>query len=114
MLIVVAERSCRWLESGEDQVSADISNVVQASKPGPIAKGVALNLIEVAFCVGTEHEAAEHKKLSGKENSLGVAVVVDDAIHQSFGRRHSGTLNESTNVGVKTGGSRVGGPELCV
>ena len=28
--------------------------------------------------------------------------------------RHSGTLNESTNVGVKTGGSRVGGPELCV
>ena len=24
------------------------------------------------------------------------------------------TLNESTNVGVKTGGSRVGGPELCV
>ena len=25
-----------------------------------------------------------------------------------------GTLNESTNVGVKTGGSRVGGPELCV
>ena len=23
-------------------------------------------------------------------------------------------LNESTNVGVKTGGSRVGGPELCV
>ncbi len=25
-----------------------------------------------------------------------------------------GTLNESTNVGVKTGGSRVGGPDLCV
>ena len=23
-------------------------------------------------------------------------------------------LNESTNVGVKTGGSRLGGPELCV
>ena len=23
-------------------------------------------------------------------------------------------LNESTNVGVKTGGSLVGGPELCV
>ena len=31
-----------------------------------------------------------------------------------FFLRHSGTLNESTNVGVKTGGSRVGGPELCV
>ena len=29
-------------------------------------------------------------------------------------QRHRGTLNESTNVGVKTGRSRVGGPELCV
>ena len=29
-------------------------------------------------------------------------------------RRHSGTLNESTNAGVKTGRSQVGGPELCV
>jgi hypothetical protein len=26
----------------------------------------------------------------------------------------SGTLNESTNVGVKTSGSRVGGPELWI
>ena len=33
---------------------------------------------------------------------------------ENFCRRHSGTLNESTNVGVKTGESRVGGPELCV
>ena len=29
-------------------------------------------------------------------------------------RRHRGTLNESTNVSVKTGGSRVGGPDLCI
>ena len=42
-------------------------------------------------------------------------VAVDlQANHRSFCRSHSGTLNESTNVGVKTGGSRVGGPELCV
>ena len=34
--------------------------------------------------------------------------------HRALQRRHRGTLNESTNVGVKTGGSRVGGPELCV
>ena len=30
------------------------------------------------------------------------------------GLSHSGTLNETTNVGVNTGRSRVGGPELCV
>ena len=36
------------------------------------------------------------------------------ASHRAFRQRHSGTLNESTNVGVKTGGSRVGCPELCV
>ena len=29
-----------------------------------------------------------------------------------FFRRHSGTLNESTNVGVKTGGSRLGVPTV--
>ena len=34
--------------------------------------------------------------------------------HRALQRRHRGTLNESTNVRVKTGGSRVGGPELCV
>ena len=37
-------------------------------------------------------------------------VAVDlQASHRSFCRSHSGTLNESTNVGVKTGGFRVGG-----
>ena len=45
---------------------------------------------------------------------LEMTLSLDKAIHQSSWRRHSGTLNESTNVGVKTDGSRVGGPELCV
>ena len=79
-----------------------------------MARGVALNLLEEAFSVGMKRKAAEQEELSGREDSLSVAVVHDDAIQQSFGRRHSGTLNESTNVGVKTGRSRVGGPELCV
>ena len=110
----MAERGCRGLESVEDQVSADISNVVRASESDLMARGVALDLLKVAFSVGVKRGAAEHKKLAGRENPLDVAVAVDDVIHQSFRRRHSGTLNESTNVGVKTGGSRVGGPELCV
>ena len=75
---------------------------------------VALDLLKVAFSVGPKHEAPEHEELAGMEDPLDVDVAVDDVIHQTFRRQHSGTLNESTNVGVKTGGSRVGGPELCV
>ena len=41
-------------------------------------------------------------------------VIEDEASHRSFYRQHGGTLNESTNVGVKTGRSWVGGLELCV
>ena len=61
--------------------------------------------------VGPQYEAAEYKNLSGEEGFPLDSVATDD---RTFRRRHSGTLNESTNVGVKTGGSRVEGPELCV
>ena len=50
----------------------------------------------------------------GQDSSEGDVVFKDKASHRTFHRRHSGTLNESTNVSFKTGGSRVGGPELCV
>ena len=50
----------------------------------------------------------------GQGSSGGDTVLDNKASHQSCLRRRSGTLNESTNVGVKTGRSRVGGPELCV
>ena len=65
--------------------------------------------------VDLQYEAAEYKDLSGEENLTLDRIITDDRRgHQALRRRHSGTLNESTNVGVKTGGSRVGGPELCV
>ena len=55
------------------------------------------------------------KKVDRGESFPGNSIVVDDRTsHRTFRRRHSGTLNGSTNVGVKTGRSRVGGPELCV
>ena len=54
-------------------------------------------------------------KVTSRAGDEDVEVVVDlQTSHRSFCRSHSGTLNESTNVGVKTGGSRVGGPELFV
>src|SRR4051812_38605670 len=54
-------------------------------------------------------------KVTSRAGDEDAEVAVDlQASHRSFCRSHSGTLNESTNVGVKTGRSRVGGPELCV
>ena len=47
------------------------------------------------------------------DEEVDVAVNLQTS-HRSFCRSHSGTLNESTNVGVKTGGSWVWSPELCV
>ena len=65
--------------------------------------------------VGPQYEAAEYEDLSGEKGfSLDNIITNDRKGHRAFCRRHSGTLNESTNIGVKTGGSQVGGPELCV
>ena len=64
---------------------------------------------------GGNDKAAESERLAYNQSSLQGNVVLDDETsHRALRRRHRGTLNESTNVGVKTGGSRVGGPDLCV
>ena len=76
---------------------------------------VAVDLLEVTSRTGTQSEAAKHKELAREKSLPGNRIVTDDrASHRFFYRQHSGTLNESTNVGVKTGRSRVGGPKLCV
>ena len=80
-----------------------------------MARGVALDLLQMAKRVGPQYEATKYEDLYEEEHLLLDRIVEDDRRgHQALQRRHSGTLNESTNVGVKTGGSRVGGPELCV
>ena len=105
----------RGLESIEDQVSADIRDVVQASKSDLMARGVAFNLLQKAKQISPQCKAAEYEDLSGEKDLTLDRVVVDDRrSHRAYMQRHRGTLNESTIVGVKTGGSRVGGPELCV
>ena len=99
----------------EDQVSSDISDIVQISKTDLVTRGVAVDLLQLANRVGAQCEAAEYEDLAREKNLLPANIVVDDRwSHRAFRRRHSGTLNESTNVGVKTSRSRVGGPELCV
>ena len=65
-------------ESVEDQVSADVGGVVQASKPDLMARGVAVDLLQMAKRVGPQCEAAEHEDLSGEKSLTPDRVVVDD------------------------------------
>ena len=77
MLVVTVWHSWRRLESIKDEVSADIGCVVQVSKSDLMARGVALNLLQMAKRVGPECEAAEHKDLSG-EKSLTLDCIGND------------------------------------
>ena len=64
---------------------------------------------------GGHDETAKPESLAdGQGSSDGNVVFNNETRYPSLRRRHKGTLNESTNVGVKTGGSQVGGPELRV
>ena len=77
MLIVIVRRSWRRPEHVEDQVSMDIGRVVQVSEPDLVARGVAVDLLQMAKRIGPQCEAAEHEDLSG-EKSLALDRVVDD------------------------------------
>ena len=80
-----------------------------------MARGVAFNLLQMAERIGPQCDVAERKDLSGRKVSPWTKslLMIEGAI-EPLQRRHRGTINESTNVGVKTGGSRVGGPDMCV
>ena len=69
MFIVAVGRGCHGLKSIEDQVSVDVGGVIQASKPDLMARGVAIDLLQMAKRVGPQCEAAEYEDLSGEENS---------------------------------------------
>ena len=78
MLVKVTGSGRRGLESGEDQISTDVRDVVQAPKSDMVARGVAIDLLQMAKRVGPQCEAAEHKNLSGKEGFSLDSVIVDD------------------------------------
>ena len=59
----------RSLKSIEDQVSTDVCDVVQASKSDLIARGVAIDLLQMAERVGPQYEAAEYKICPGRKVS---------------------------------------------
>ena len=77
MLAVTVRRSWHRAESVEDQVSANIRHVVQVSEPDLVARGVAVDLLQMTNRIGPQCEAAEHKDLS-EEKSLALDHVVSD------------------------------------
>jgi hypothetical protein len=80
-----------------------------------LIRSIILDSSQAACRVGAENHAAEHKKLAWDIDVLVADATVDlQMSYRSFCRSHSGALNESTGVGVKTGGSRVGVPELWI
>ena len=78
MPLGVTRRGSRGLESGEDQVSTDVRNAVQAPKSNLMARGVAFDLLQMAERVGPQSEAAEHEDLSGEEGFSLDSIAVDD------------------------------------
>ena len=52
MFIVAAGCGCHRLESVKDQVSVDVDGVGQASKPDLMARGIAIDLLQMAKRIG--------------------------------------------------------------
>ena len=77
MPIVTVRRTRQALESVEDQVSVDIGRVVQVSEPDLMARGVAVDLLQVAKQIGPQYEAAEYEDLS-REKSLTLGSITND------------------------------------
>ena len=78
MPIVTVRHARLWLGSIEDQVSAGIGHVVQVSEPDLMARGVAVDLLQMAKRIGPQCKAAEHEDLSGEKSLTLDHVVVDD------------------------------------
>ena len=78
MLVMTVRRAQQWLESIKDRVSTDIRNVVQASKSDLVARGVAIDLLQMVKRVGPQYEAAEYEDLFGEEDFPLDNIIVDD------------------------------------
>ena len=77
MPIVTVRHARLWLESVEDQVSADAGRVVQTSKSDLMARGVAFNLLQMAKRISPQCEAVENEDLSGEKNFT-LDCIIDD------------------------------------
>ena len=78
MPIVTVRRAWMWLEPVEDQVSTDVSRIVQTSKSDLMARGVAFNLLQMAKRIGLQCKSAKYEDLPGEKSLTLDRIVVDD------------------------------------
>ena len=78
MIIGVIGSGCRGIESGKDQVSMDVRDVVLAPESDMMARGVAFDLLQMAKRIGPQCKAAEHEDLSREKSLTLDCIVVDD------------------------------------
>ena len=78
MLVVPVRRSWHRPKSIEDQVSVDIGRVIQVSEPDLMARGVIVDLLQMAKRIGPQCEAAEHEDLSEEKSLTLDHAIVDD------------------------------------
>ena len=78
MFIKVTRSGRRGLDSGEDQISTDVRNLIQAPKSDLMARGVAIHLLQMAQRVSPQCEAAEHEDLSREEGFSLDSITIDD------------------------------------
>ena len=79
MPIVMVRRARLWLESVEDQVSAEVGRVAQTSKSDLMARGVAFNLLQMAKRIGPQCKATEHEDLSWEKSLTLDCIAIDDS-----------------------------------
>ena len=65
-------------QSSEDQISTDVRDVVQVPKSDLMARGVAIDLLQMAKRVGPHCEAAKHNDLPGEESFSADSAIIDD------------------------------------
>ena len=82
MPIVTMRRAWLWLEPVEDQVSADVSRVVQPSKSDLMARGVAFDLLQMAKRIGPQCETLNTKICLGRKVSAWTSswLMIEEAI----------------------------------
>ena len=76
MLIVIVRHSWHRPKPIEDQVFADIGRVVQVSEPDLMARGIAVDLLQMAKRIGPQCEASNTKICPGRKVSPWTALLL--------------------------------------
>ena len=78
MPLDTVRRAQLWLESVEDQVSAEVGHVAQTSKSDLMARGIAFDLLQMTRQIGPQCKAAKYEDLSGEKGLTLDRIAIND------------------------------------